>query len=167
MFPNLHRRCCLLTSVLSPTLMNRNAQSPSAAHGHWRRRKHRRIVRLCTDAHTHSTIYVLHSNNRQNAPQGTNSTAFDHRRWMDILVRLRFEPLWICVKQLSTQSGQSENYSNKDIIIVQFYCFNQTFEFEWNLIEEAHLQSLVAQWSWNIMPLNSFIVADTFIGGSW
>lgn len=68
---------------------------------------------------------------------------------MDIQVRLRFEESFvrICVKQLSTQSSQSENYSNKDIIMVQFHCFNQTFESEWILIEEEHLQSHVAQWS--------------------
>lgn len=66
---------------------------------------------------------------------------------MDIPVRLWFEIVWICVKQLSTQSSESENYSNKDIVMVQFHCFNQTLEFEWILIEEAHLQSHVAQWS--------------------
>lgn len=49
--------------------------------------------------------------------------------------------LKICVKQLSTQS---ENDSNKGVVMAEFQGFNQFFVFEWDLIEEARLQNYVA-----------------------
>lgn len=138
--------------------MNRNAHALSAAHSYWHRRLKEHVYPThCEHARVHSTVYGFHSNNRGYDLQSTTFTPFSHRRWMRICPE-QSGIVWICVKQLPTQSSQSENYSNKDMLMVELHSFNQTFESEWILIEEAHLQSHTAI---NIVHLNSFIVLDT------
>lgn len=93
-----------LLAVFSP--VSRNARSLSAAHGHGRRRISTHVLYSYVRTHTHSTIYVFHSNKRGNALESTD---------------YYYSPLAtggesIYVKQLSTQSSQSEIYSNKDVI---------------------------------------------------
>lgn len=122
MSPSLHCRC-LLSSVLSPMFMNRNAQS--LGYGRRRKRTHtdRTVIYGRTRPHTHAHI---HSHTHTHTAPYMYFTATKE----ELLSRVPiFQPLaaggerifqyayglkivWIYAKQLSRQSRQSENYSN-------------------------------------------------------
>lgn len=147
MSPNIHCRFPL-SSVLSPMFTKRNAQMLSAAHRYRRRRKHIRIIHYVSYVWTHTQHHICIS--QQQREKCSWEYQFYSFRPQEVKKYASTLMVWICiiyVKQLSWQSGQSENYSNKDTVMVQFHYFNQTSEFEWILIEEARSQSHVPQWS--------------------
>lgn len=88
--------------VFSPVFMNRNAQSLSLLHTD--EDVSTDVLYSYVRTHTHSTIYVFHSNEMLSK--------------VPILRPLATGGEWISiyVKQSSTQSNHSENYSNKDVI---------------------------------------------------
>lgn len=142
--------CRSLYCVLSPMFMNRNAQWLSllntVPNGDRSTHVSHSYAWVGTHTCTHTALYKYFTATKEEMfSRVPILQPLVYKRWRHIPVHAWLEILRLYVKQLSGQSGQSENYSNKDIIMVQFHCFNQTFESEWILIEEARLQSHLAQ----------------------
>ena len=130
-------------------LQSLGTEMPGRSLGCTRSQTKKTQAHACRTVRTHiSTTYVFHSNNGGNALWSTGFTAFGHGRWEDIPVRSWFENRTnLCQTIINTIWSIEKDYSNKDMIMVQFHSFNQTLEFECILIEEARSQSHVARWS--------------------
>lgn len=78
----LHGRC-LLALVLSPLGLWTEVVAICCTRSQMKTHKHTRVVQKCTHTHTHNHMCIS-----QQQKKSTASTAFGHRRWIDVPVSM-------------------------------------------------------------------------------